>query len=128
MNIAHLTVLLAALIPYLFVGVAKSSRRYLKTGNQDPRAYAETLEGAKRRAYNAHLNGFEAFPVFAAGVMLAEHARVDPNTVATLGVVFVVMRLLHGVLYIVDQDKLRSVAWFVAMACSLGLIAMSIGR
>lgn len=127
MNVAHLCVLIAALLPFALVGYAKSAPHYLKSGgNNDPRAYAATIEGAKKRAYNAHLNGFEAFPAFAAGVLLAEHAGVAQGTVDGMALTFVVARVLHGILYITDQATLRSIVWTVATACSVGLIALSI--
>ncbi len=126
MNIAHLCVLVAAALPYLFVGYAKSSATYLKTGNNDPRAYAQTIEGGKRRAYNAHLNGFEAFPAFAAGVILAEMSGVAQGTVDLLAVVFIVARVLHGLLYIADQATARSVVWSVGIGCVVALFGLSL--
>ena len=127
MNVAHLCVLLAALLPFAFVGYAKASPRYLKGGgNNDPRAYAAGIEGAKRRSYNAHLNGFEAFPPFAAGVILAEQAGAEQATVNLLAVVFVVARVAHGVLYILDAATLRSVVWSIGLAAVVGLFVMSI--
>lgn len=127
MNVAHLAVLIAALLPYAFVGYAKSTPRYLRDGgNNDPRAYAATIDGPRRRSYNAHLNGFEAFPAFAAGVLMAEHAGVAQATVDQLAVLFVICRVLHGVLYILDQATLRSVVWTVGIGTVLGLMALSL--
>ena len=119
MNLAHLAVLISALLPYAFVGYAKSTARFLKGGgNNDPRAYAATIDGPRKRAYNAHLNGFEAFPAFAAGVAQA--------TVDQLAVVFVVARVLHGVLYILDQATLRSIVWTIGVAAVVGLMVLSL--
>ena len=127
MNLAHLTVLISALLPYVFVGYAKSTARFLKGGgNNDPRAYAATIEGARKRSYNAHLNGFEAFPAFAAGVLMAEHAGVAQATVDQPAVVFVVARVLHGVLYILDQATLRSIVWTIGVAAVVGLMVLSL--
>lgn len=127
MHLAHLCVLLAALLPYAFVGYAKASPRYLKArGNNDPRAYAATLEGAKKRAYNAHQNGFEAFPAFAAAVILAEQAGGAQGTIDLLAMVFVAARVVHGLLYIADLASLRSVVWSIGLGCVLALFAMAI--
>lgn len=126
MNIAHAAVLCAALLPYLFVLYAKSDRRYLAEGHSDPRAWAESIAGAKRRAYNAQLNGFEAFPPFAAGVLLAEHTGVSQGLVDALAVAFVVLRLIHGVLYIADRPALRAMAWYAGLGCTAALLGLSI--
>lgn len=126
MNLAHLCVLVAAALPYAFVTYAKSERRYLKTGNNDPRAYALTIEGARKRAYNAQLNGFEAFPAFAAAVILAEMGGAPQATVDLLAGIFVLARVLHGLLYIADQATLRSVAWTVGIGCVLGLFGLAL--
>lgn len=127
MNIAHLCVLLALAIPYLFVAYAKADPRYMKErGNNDPRAYAATLEGKKRRAYSAQLNGFEAFPAFAAGVLLAEHAGGDQGMINLLSMVFVAARVAHGLLYIADLATLRSLAWSVGVICVVWLLILSI--
>lgn len=127
MNIAHLCVAVAAALPYLFVGYAKGQRGYLAGGgNRDPRAYAASIEGARKRAYNAHLNGFEAFPAFAAAVLLAEASGAAQGTVDLLALVFIAARVAHGLLYIADQSTLRSVVWSVGMGCVLGLFGLAI--
>lgn len=127
MHIAHLCVLIAALLPFAFVGVAKGQPRYLKAGgNHDPRAYAATLEGRQKRAYNAHLNGFEAFPAFAAAVILAEQSGGAQSTIDTLAVVFVAARVVHGLLYIADQAMARSLVWSVGLGAVVWLFTMAI--
>lgn len=127
MNLAHLAVLIAAALPYVFVTYAKAEPRYLREGgNNDPRAYAATLDGRRKRAHNAHLNGFEAFPAFAAAVLLAEHAGAPQGTVDTLALVFVAARVLHGVLYIADQATLRSLVWSVGIGAVVWLFILAI--
>lgn len=126
MNVAHLCVLIAAALPYAFVGYAKSEGRYLREGNRDPRAYAEALAGARKRAYNAHLNGFEAFPAFAAAVLLAEHAGAAQERVDLLALVFVAARVAYGLLYIADRASLRSLVWSLGMAVVVALFVMAI--
>jgi uncharacterized MAPEG superfamily protein len=128
MTLATWCVLVAAILPYLFIGFAKADPRYLKGGhNKNPREYEEALHGARKRAYWAQLNGFEAFPPFAAAVIIAHIAGAEQSTVDLLAVVFIVARLLHGVLYIADQDRLRSLAWAVGIACVVGLFVVAAG-
>lgn len=126
MNIAFGCVLIAALIPYCFVSYSKATSEYLKQGNQAPRRYAEGLNGPRQRAYWAHQNGFEAFPPFAAAVIIAVMAGVDRSTVDALALTFVGARLAYGLLYIADLDKLRSAAWMVGMACICALFVLGV--
>ena len=65
---AYVCVLIAALLPYLWVTVAKASgERY---DNRDPRRWQERQHNPRSlRANAAQLNSYEAFAPFAAGVI-----------------------------------------------------------
>ena len=69
----------------------------------------------------AHQNGFEAFPLFAAAVILAEMRAVPQGTVDLLAVAFVVVRLVYVLLYLGDRPSLRSMVWWVGFACNLAI-------
>ena len=73
--VAYWCVLIAALLPYLWVVVAKTrGERY---NNHDPRGWLQRQESRLvRRANGAHLNAFEAFAPFAAGVVSQNHWNV----------------------------------------------------
>ena len=121
---AYWCVLIAALMPYLWVSIAKAAgQRY---DNRDPRGWMARQDNPRTfRANAAHLNSFEAFAPFAAGVVLAQIAGVSPERIALLAVGFVVLRVLHGIFYIANAHALRSAAWFGAFACVLGLLAQA---
>ncbi|PBJ84096.1 hypothetical protein CMZ84_06505 [Lysobacteraceae bacterium NML93-0399] len=121
---AYWCVLIAALLPYLWVAIAKASApRY---DNRDPRGWVARQEHPRlKRAYNAHLNALEAFAPFAAAVVLAQLGGVAHPRIALLALVFVGLRVLHGVAYIVDQAALRSLAWFGALACVVALLVQA---
>lgn len=122
MTFAYYCVFVAALIPYLFVAYSKSTSTYLlRGGNKAPRKYGEELSGPRKRAYWAHLNGFEAFPAFAAAVIIASLTGKDSGTLDLLAISFVVCRLLYGVFYILDWDKWRSLAWTCGAACVVAI-------
>ena len=124
LSTAYWCVLLAALLPYLWVAVAKASgERY---SNRDPRAWVARQENPRvQRAYAAHLNGFEAFAPFAAGVVLADLAGVEPERIAGLAVAFIVLRVVHGLMYVGNQPLLRSVVWAAGFVCVLALLAQA---
>ena len=122
--VAYWCVLIAALLPYLWVVVAKTrGERY---NNHDPRGWLQRQESRLvRRANAAHLNAFEAFAPFAAGVVMAQLAGVAHSTIGGLAVAFVVLRVLHGALYLADHHRLRSAAWAAGYGCVLVLLAQA---
>lgn len=54
MPVAYWCILIAALLPLVWVGYAKSGSH----DNNTPRDDANRLDGAKRRAYAAHQNAY----------------------------------------------------------------------
>ena len=105
-------------------GRQASGERY---DNRDPRGWiARQTDPQVHRANAAQLNAFEAFAPFAAGVVMAQFAGVPEAHVAWLAVVFVICRVLHGVVYTLGmKHSLRSLVWFVAFACAMALIVLA---
>ncbi len=124
MTTAYWCILAAALLPYLWVMVAKTSgQRY---DNRDPRSWLARQDNPRAvRANAAQLNAFEAFPAFAASVLMAQFAGVDPSRIALLAMVFVGLRVLHGVFYIAGIAALRSLVWAGGFGCVLALIVQA---
>lgn len=122
MTTALWCVLAAALLPFLFTGLAKASKRF---DNAAPRDYFDQSTGWRKRAHWAQLNSFEAFPAFAAAVIIAQLVNPASATANTLALVFIAARLVYGVLYVVNKPTLRSLAWFVGMGCTIGLFVVA---
>ena len=121
MAIAYWCILVAALLPYGWVVIAKrTGPRY---NNRDPRQWVARQEDPRvQRAYAAHLNAFEAFAPFAAGVLMAQAAGVPVGLVQGLALAFVAFRILHGVFYLTALHWLRSLAWLCGFACVVWLM------
>ncbi len=121
MSIAYWCILIAAAVPYVWVSIAKAGgERY---NNRDPRGWqARQKNPRSQRAYAAQLNAYEAFPPFAASVLMAQFAQVDGQRIIWLAIAFIVFRILHGITYIADKDSLRSLAWFGGFFCVVGLM------
>lgn len=114
---AYWCVLIAALLPYAWVVVAKTSgERY---DNRDPRGWIARQTNLRvHRANAAQLNSYEAFAPFAAGVVIAQLAGVAADRIALLAVLFVAFRVLHGLIYVAGwKHSLRSLAWLAAFIC-----------
>ena len=124
MALAYFCVLLAAIMPLVFVGYAKfSSKGY---DNSSPREILEKLQGRAKRAHFAQLNSFEAFPIFAAAVIISHLAGVSQTQITILAVIFVIFRILYGICYILDKDRLRSTVWFGGFFCVVWLFIAAI--
>lgn len=122
MSIAYWCILVAALLPYVWTVVAKSSGDS-RFDNRNPREWLAAQDNPRVvHANAAQLNAFEAFAPFAAGVLLAQLAGVDSGLVTWLAVIFVACRVLHGVLYITNRATLRSLAWAGGFTCVLALL------
>ena len=121
---AYWCVLAAALLPYDWTEIAKS--RVARYDNREPRAWLARQDDPRvQRANAAQLNAFEAFPAFAAGVVLSDIAGVADARIALLAVVFVIARVFHGVFYVAGIAAARSFVWFIGLACVVALLAQA---
>lgn len=119
MTTAYWCVLAAGLMPYLFTAIAKGSgERY---NNRYPRAWQSRLAGLPARAHAAHLNSFEAFPLFAAAVIVAQLAQAPQARIDGLALGFIALRLGYGVCYLAGWATLRSLVWLLAFGCCVAL-------
>jgi uncharacterized MAPEG superfamily protein len=116
MTTALWCVLAAALLPYLATTIAKAGgERY---DNRDPRAWLEKQQGFRFRANYAQLNGFEAFPFFAAAVIVAQMLQAPQERVDALALIFIAARLAYLACYLADWHWARSIAWLLGwLAC-----------
>ena len=122
MTIALWSVLVAACLPFVFTLAAKSSKRF---DNAAPRDYLEQSSGWRKRAHWAQQNSFEAFPMFAAAVIIAHVVAGASATADLLAIAFIVLRVLYGLCYIADKATLRSLVWFGSIACIVGLFVVA---
>ncbi|MEJ5207137.1 MAPEG family protein [Denitratimonas sp. CY0512] len=124
MSIAYCCILIAALLPYVWVAFAKTAAPGYN--NKNPRGWIARQDSYRvRNAHAAHLNAFEAFAPFAAAVLMAQLAGVSPALISKLAIAFIVARVLHGVLYLRAVALMRSLAWLAGMACVVALMALA---
>jgi uncharacterized MAPEG superfamily protein len=126
MTVALWCILIAIILPYVCVGVAKVIGGYRLSDNHDPRDFLDSLEGLGRRASSAQLNSFEVTPAFAAAVIVAHLAgNAELVTVNVLAVLFITSRLLYIICYLADWAMLRSLMWFVGMGLIISFFVVS---
>ncbi len=123
LNDAVLTVLIAGLLPIVCAGIAKwGAKSY---DNEQPREWLAHQDGYRARADAAQQNSFEAFPFFAAGVVLALLADVEVEDVAQCGWFFLAMRLAYIYCYVTNRASGRSIFWVLGLAAVLRLYILA---
>ena len=111
MNIPVACVVAAGVLPLL--GAASAKWGFKGFDNHNPRAWLTEQTGALARANAAQHNSFEAFPFFAAAVLLALHFQVVTALLDTLCLVFVAARVLFFLAYLMDWANVRTLLWCV---------------
>lgn len=127
MTTALWCILIGGFMPFLWTSVAKWSgpQKLGPSENKNPREWLETLSGAQKRADWAQQNAFEAFPLFAAAVIV-NHMVLGANSAAdSLAMAWVAFRLAYGVCYIVDIGVLRTLTWFGGQAVAIALFVQA---
>jgi len=120
MTFAYWCLPLAMFLPLVWVGYAKI------TGgsgydNSMPRVWLESRHGKAQRANWAQQNSYEAFPPFAAAVIVAHLTGTPQMTIDLMAGAFILVRIAHGCFYIADWSMLRSVAWISGYGLTIAL-------
>ena len=120
MTIADLCLLAAVVLTVVSIMPAKfdGRREYDNANPRDPSFYTA---GVRARSQGAHQIGYEAFPFFAASVILAEMRGVPQGTVDMLAVAFVAARIAYVLLYLTDRPSARSAVWSIGLLCNLAI-------
>jgi uncharacterized MAPEG superfamily protein len=121
MTLANWMVLVAALLPFPTVLIAKAGAGF---DNTAPRAYLDGLTGYRQRADWAHRNHFETFPAFAAAVILAQMAGASQGRIDTLAVAFILLRVAYTGAYLANTGGLRSALYGLSMGCVIWLFVL----
>lgn len=124
MNWAYLSVLLAGVMPVVCAGIAKAG--FKQFDNHNPRAWLAKQTGFRARANAAQANSLEAFPFFAAGVVLAVVSGVDSARIDLLSIGFLLARIAYIACYLADKATWRSIVWAIGFFCVLALFASAL--
>ena len=96
-------------------------RRFDNAKPRDPAFYDHPIA---RRALGAHQNGIEAFPFFAAAVLLAEFRTGPQRLIDDLAVLFLIVRIAYVFTYLGNRPTLRSILWSLGFAINLAIFFM----
>ncbi|MCL1620355.1 MAPEG family protein [Ralstonia pseudosolanacearum] len=119
MPIALWCVLIAALLPYVCIQIARFTGP--RRDNRQPRQWAAGLTGVAQRANGAQQNHFEVFPFFAVAVLVAILGGSPVDRVNGLAVAFIAVRVLYTVCYLANWATARSLVWTVGFVLTIAL-------
>lgn len=112
------SILIMGLLPLFSVMPAKFTGRYDNANPRDPEYWRI---GFRLRARSAELNGYEAFPLYAAAVLVGLNYGGDMSWIESLCGLTIAMRIIYILCYWTDRASLRTLAWTVAFLATLGV-------
>lgn len=119
-------ILIACLLPYVFTIIAKVSGGFSAADNQNPRDFLAKTTGLSARANAVQQNSFESLPLFIAAVLMAEYMVVSQHLIMMLGIAYIILHIIYGICYLANISALRSIIWFLSMACPIILLLLII--
>lgn len=117
MTVAYWCLVVMIFFPNVLTMLAKSGG----FDNKQPRVSLSQTTGWRQRADWAQQNHFEAFPIFAAAVIVGHQLDVPQATLDMLAIGYVISRALHGAFYVLDLGALRSLAYLAGMVCAVSI-------
>ena len=112
---------LLTIVPFKWIGF----RSYDNARPRDPAFYSDPI---RARALGAHQNGIEAFPFFAAAVLLAEFRAAPQNLINELAVLFLIVRIAYVLTYLGGRPRLRSILWNTGFAINVAIFFLPLIR
>lgn len=116
----------ACLLPYVFTVIAKKASGFRAKDNQHPRDFLANTTGLASRANAVQQNSFESLPLFIGAVLMAEYMVIPQSFTMTLGIAYLVLRIIYGVCYLANWATLRSIIWILSMLCPVCLLLIII--
>ena len=120
MTIAEWCVFGTLLLYLLTIGSIKwiGFRRFDNSKPRDPAFYEGPIAA---RVLGAHQNGIEAFPFFAAAVLLAEFRSCPQRLIDELAILFLIVRIAYVFTYLGNRPTLRSILWNIGFAINVAI-------
>ena len=120
MTIAEWCVFGTLLLYLLTIGSIKwiGFRRFDNSKPRDPAFYEGPIAA---RVLGAHQNGIEAFPFFAAAVLLAEFRSCPQRLIDELAMLFLIVRIAYVFTYLGNRPTLRSILWSIGFAINIAI-------
>ncbi len=121
---ASVMLYLLTIVPVKWISVGEDGR-YDDERPHDP---AFHRDGLRERAMGAHQSGIEAFPFFAAAVLLAEFRSAPQNLINELSMLFLVVRTAYVLTYVGNRPALRSILWAIGFLITVAIFFLPLLR
>ncbi|TGN18411.1 MAPEG family protein [Leptospira idonii] len=123
MTIPFAAVLFSVLLIYLNKIPVALAMQKEKGGynNSLPRDQQANLKGFGKRALGAHYNSFEAFPIFAIGVIISSLNSANETIFNSICIAFILIRIAYSICYLLDITFVRSSLWTIGFLLSVSL-------
>lgn len=126
-TLAYWCVLVAAFLPILCAGIAKSgmigkSRREGGYDNDNPRVWLAQQADWRARANAAQQNTFEALPFFIGAVIIAHQLGAHQARLDVLAFLFIFLRLIYIMAYVAGMGSARTVVWSAGLAVNIAIL------
>jgi uncharacterized MAPEG superfamily protein len=117
MKTAIIVLLFLCIMPYVFAAISRYyQKKQLGTiDNQKPRDQYTQLQGPGARAVAAQQNSWEALAIYSAALLAVVGSGLDVKYLAEAAIIVLIGRLLHGVFYLTNMDKLRTLSFLIAV-------------
>ena len=127
MTVAEWCIFASLMLALLSIASVKWFRfgRFDNSKPRDPAFYEDPIA---TRALGAHQNGIEAFPFFAAAVLLAEFRACPQNLINELAILFVIVRIAYVFTYIGNRPTLRSILWNIGFVINCAIFFLPVIR
>lgn len=118
MKTAIVVLFCLCLLPYVYAFISNIYRKKQlgKIDNQNPREQYTHLHGPGARAVAAQQNSWETLAIYSAALLAVVASGLEVRYLAEAAIVVLVGRLFHGLFYLTNLDKLRSLCFLIAIA------------
>jgi uncharacterized MAPEG superfamily protein len=126
-TLAYWCVLIAALLPIICAGIAKSGKFGIPPSqggydNDNPRVWLAGQDDWRARANGAQANSFEALPFFMGAVIIAHQLGAYQARIDILAFIFVFLRIIYIMMYVAGLSNIRSIVWALAFVVNIALL------
>lgn len=128
MTIPFWCLFVAVLLPYVWFSFAapfKAAQFGKALDTHTPRLQDPALLGRAARAQGAHQNSLEALTYFGPAVIVAHLTQANTSWSARLAILFIVCRVIHGVVYLSDRPPVRTLFFALGLFASIGLFILA---
>ncbi|HEY6530604.1 MAG TPA: MAPEG family protein [Cellvibrionaceae bacterium] len=114
--------------PYIMALISGHFRRKQlgKIDNENPREQYTKLQGVGARVVAAQQNSWEALGLYTAALVAVTASGAAVAHLAESAIIILIARTLHGIFYLTNLDKLRTLSFAVAAAACFYLLYSAI--